>query len=88
MECPSANIIEKIELDVSALNIGDSVTVKDIELDASKHTILVDDDIAIASVLAPRVATDDAEGEEGEEGAEDGAAEPEVITEKKEEGAE
>lgn len=87
VECLPADILEKIEVDVGALNIGDSVTVKDIEFDASKYTILVDDDIAIASVLAPRVEEEVDEEEEGEEGAEEGT-EPEVITEKKEEDAE
>ena len=87
VECLPADILEKIEVDVSALNVGDSVTVKNIELDTSKYTILADEDITVASVLAPRVEVEAAEDEEGEEGAEEGA-EPEVITEKKEEEAE
>lgn len=86
VECLPADILEKIEVDVSALKIGDVLTVKDIDLDTSKYTILADEDVAIATVLAPRVVAEGAE-EEGEEGAE-GGAEPEVITEKKEEGAE
>ena len=84
VECLPGDILEKIEVDVSALKLGDVLTVKDIALDTSKYEILLDDDIAVASVLAPRVAV---EGEEGEEGAEGASAEPEVITEKKEEEA-
>jgi large subunit ribosomal protein L25 len=86
VECLPGDILEKIEVDVSALKMGEVLTVKDIELDASKYEILLDDDTAVASVLAPRVAVDEEEGEEGEAGAD--GAEPEVITEKKEEGAE
>lgn len=79
VECLPGDILEKIEVDVSALNLGDVLTVNEIKLDASKYEILMDGDLAVASVLAPRVAVD-SEDEEGEEG----AAEPEVITEKKE----
>ncbi|MDH3346078.1 MAG: 50S ribosomal protein L25 [Kiritimatiellaceae bacterium] len=82
VECLPGDILEKIEVDVSNLAVGDVLTVKDIAVDATKHEILEDADLAVASVLAPRVVVDD-EGEEGEE-----SAEPEVITEKKEEGAE
>jgi large subunit ribosomal protein L25 len=85
VECLPADILEKIEVDVSSLKMGDVLTVKDIKLDASKFEIQDDEDLAVASVMAPRVAVEDEEGEEGAEGA---SAEPEVITEKKEEGAE
>jgi large subunit ribosomal protein L25 len=80
VECLPGDILEQIEVDVSGLEIGDVLTVKDIELDASKYEILMDDDTAVASVLAPRVAADDEEAEAG--------AEPEVLTEKKKEDAE
>ena len=87
VECLPGDILEKIEVDVSELNLGDVLTVKEINLDSSKYEILADENAAVASVLVPRVAIDAGEDEEGEAGAE-GAAEPEVITEKKEEGAE
>lgn len=87
VECLPSDILEKIEVDVSSLKMGDVMTVKDIELDASKYEILLDDDVAVASVLAPRVVVE-GENEEGEEGAEGASNEPEVITEKKEEGEE
>jgi large subunit ribosomal protein L25 len=80
VECLPGDILEKIEVDVSALKMGDVLTIKDIELDKTKYEILLDEDIAVASVLAPRVAEE--EVEEGEEGS---SGEPEVITEKKEE---
>ncbi len=83
VECLPTDILEKIELDVSSLKMGDVLTVKDIKLDPSKYEIQDDEDIAVASVMAPRVEVESEEEEEGAEG-----AEPEVITEKKEEGAE
>lgn len=78
VECLPADILESLEVDVSALKIGDMIHVKEVAIDASKYTILTEGDIAIAAVLAPRVAA------AGEEGDEDQASEPEVIGEKKE----
>jgi len=80
--CLPGDIPEKIEVDVSALNLGDSLSVKDIQLDASKFDVFMDGDVGIASVLAPRVAVADSEEEEEGEGE---GGEPEVINEKKEE---
>lgn len=82
VECLPGDILEKIEVDVSELALGDVLTVKDINLDKSKYEILMDDELAVASVLAPRVAVEGEDEEEGEEGAESDG--PEVITEKKE----
>lgn len=80
VECLPGDILEKIEVDVSELMLGDVLTVKEIKLDTSKYEILMDADLAVASILAPRVAV---EGDD-EEGGEGDAAGPEVITEKKE----
>ncbi len=89
VECLPGDILEKIEVDVSELNMGDMLTIKDIQLDTSKYEILMDGDVGVASVSAPRVAEEPVEGEEGAEGAEEGAStEPEVINEKKAEDAE
>lgn len=79
VQCLPGDILEKIEVDVSALKMGDVLTVSEIKLDESKYEILMDGDLAVASVLAPRVAVDS----EDEEGEEDAAAGPEVIKEKK-----
>ncbi len=78
VKCLPGDILEKIEVDVSGLNLNDMLTVKDIQMDASKYEILTADDVGVASVSEPRVA------EETEEG-EDSAGGPEVINEKKEE---
>jgi large subunit ribosomal protein L25 len=74
--CLPGDILEKIEVDVADLEIGGVLCVKDIQLDAAKYEILTEGDIAVATILAPRVAVD--EGEEDGEGSEG----PEVITEK------
>lgn len=86
VECLPAQIAESIEFDVSELVIGDSVTISDLGLDPDKYRVITDGEISVANVVAPRVAAaEDEEGEEGELGIDDEAAsaEPEVITEKK-----
>jgi len=88
VECLPGDILEKIEVDVSELTMGDMLTVKDIQIDVSKYEIMTVDDVGVASVSAPRVVEETEEGEEGEEGAEDASTEPEVINEKKAEDAE
>ena len=84
IECLPDDIPNVLELDVSELGMGDTVTMGDIKLEAGKATLASDPEIAVAHVSAPRVADDEAD--EGEEGEEDASLEPEVITEKKEEG--
>ncbi len=74
--CLPTNIPEKIEIDVTELNIGDAIHVKDITLPegvATKH----DPEAILVSVVPPMK-----EVEVPEEGEEEG--EPEVIGEKKE----
>ena len=78
VECLPTDIPEHIEFDVSALRIGDTVHVKQLTA-PSNVTIIADPEGAIASIQAPRK-----EVEPVPEAAE--SAEPEVITEKKEEG--
>jgi len=68
--CLPGSIPEKIELDVSSLDIGDSIHVSDIELPDVE--ILTELDRAVVAVLAPTVM-------EVEEVAEEALAEPEVI---------
>ena len=68
--CLPGSIPEKIELDVTNLDIGDSIHVSDIELPDVE--ILTELDRAVVAVLAPTVM-------EVEEVAEEALAEPEVI---------
>ena len=81
-----ANIPERIELDVSELEIGDSVTVADLPEDKS-YTIVSESDMHIASVNEPVAEVEEEESEEGstEEEASEGASdETEESTEDKE----
>lgn len=79
VECLPRDLPDKITVDVSALNIGDSIHVRDIRLPAGVAAI-TQSDLTAFSVLAPAV-----EEEPVAELAEV-AAGPEVIKEKKEEG--
>lgn len=79
VECLPADMIHEVEIDVSSLQIGDSLSVKDLNIDKSKITVLTPGDIAIVAVLLPRV-----EEEKKPEETEAAATEPERIGEKKE----
>ncbi len=69
------NIPEHIEIDITNLNIGDAIHVKDLKFE--KFKILNRPDLTVAAVVAPR-----AEVEASEEAA---SAEPEVIKKGKKE---
>ncbi len=78
VECLPTDLVEAFTVDVSALEIGDSLSVEDLPIDRSKFTVLTAPDVAVVAVAAARVEeeveTAPAEGEAG--------AEPEVIGEK------
>ena len=80
IECLPGDLPDRITVDVSNLNIGDSVHVRDIPLPTGV-TANTPADLTAFSVLMP-VAEEEVAATE----AEAAAAEPEVITEKKEEG--
>ncbi len=76
ISCLPKDIIEVIEVDVSELNVGDSIHVRDIDI--ANVTILAEERRTVVSCAAPSVVveeeTTDEEDEEGE-GAEGAAAE-------------
>ena len=80
IECLPRDLPDRITVDVSQLNIGDSIHVRDIQM-PSGVTAKVPLDLTAFSVLAPVVEEEPVAVE-----AEAAAAGPEVITEKKEEG--
>jgi large subunit ribosomal protein L25 len=84
VRCLPTAIPSSIDVDVSALNIGDSIHVR--ELSVPNVTILTDQDATIAAVVAPTVM----EEKPAEEVAATATAEPEVIAKgkKEEEGEE
>ncbi len=80
IECLPGNLVEKVQVDVSSLNIGQHISVSDLPLDEDV-VVLTDPTLALASVAAPRVEEEEEE-EEGE--AAEGDAEPEVVGSKEE----
>src|SRR5438067_10218365 len=76
IECLPRDLPDRIAVDVSALNIGDSIHVRDIQLPPGV-TAKVQSDLTAFSVLAPVVEEEPVAVE-----AEAAAAGPEVITEK------
>jgi large subunit ribosomal protein L25 len=78
IECLPRDLPDRITVEVSQLNIGDSIHVRDIQLPPGV-TAKVQPDLTAFSVVAPVV-------EEEAVAAEAAVAGPEVITEKKEEG--
>lgn len=65
IECLPSALIDSLHIDISGLNIGDSVSVGDIDTPEGVE-ILTAADIAIVSVSAPRVKSEEAEGEAAE----------------------
>jgi large subunit ribosomal protein L25 len=80
IECLPRDLPDRITVDVSELNIGDSIHVRQIQLPPGV-TSKVLPDLTAFSVLAPVVEEEPAVAD-----AEAAAAGPEVIKEKKEEG--
>lgn len=81
IECLPGNIPTEFLLDVDALEIGDHIEAKDLELPDGVD-LLTDEGRVLVSISHSRVADDVEEAEEGVEGValiEDVPAEPEVI---------
>jgi len=84
VECLPKDLPDKIIVDVSALNIGDSIHVRDIALPEGVRT-KIQPELTVFSVLEPAVEEAPAAEVAAAEAAA-AAAGPEVIREKKEEG--
>ncbi len=80
VECLPTDIPSKLEVDVSALQIGDSLHVSDIKVE--RAVILTDAGRAIAAVVPPTILEEVKPTEEAV------AAEPELIAKEKKEGEE
>ena len=78
LECLPTSIPEDIEIDVSELDLGHSLHVRDLSLPADV-ILLSDSDLSVVSVVAPKVEEEPVveELEEGEEGVEGEVAEGE-----------
>ncbi len=85
VSCRPSDLPESIESDVSALNIGDSLKVKDLELPADV-LIKMDGEVIVGLVVQTRAAASEggggaAEGAEGEEAAAEGEGGEEASAE-------
>ena len=73
LSCRADAIPNEIEIDLTGLDIGDSVHISQIDLPDGVNPTITDRDFTIASIAAPTVVTEEEEEEgEGEEGAEEG----------------
>ncbi|MDF1792911.1 MAG: 50S ribosomal protein L25/general stress protein Ctc [Thalassobaculaceae bacterium] len=73
MNCRADNIPEKLIVDLSGLEIGDSVHISAITLPEGSTPVIDDRDFTIATIAAPTVATDTDGEETGEAEATEGA---------------
>jgi large subunit ribosomal protein L25 len=73
VECLPADLVEKFKVDVSGLEIGQSLQISELNL-GSKYKLLVDEEAIVVAVHGPN-SEEEADGED---------AEPEVIGEKAE----
>ncbi len=69
MMCPAAAIPDSVVVDLTGLDIGDSVHISQIPLPEGVEPTITDRDFTVATIAAPTVVPEDeeAEGEEGEE---------------------
>lgn len=76
VECLPVDIIQELELDVSGLDVGHSLFVRDLPLDASL-SLITSGDIAVAAVHMPRVDEEPGAGEAEAAAEGEGAEKPE-----------
>jgi large subunit ribosomal protein L25 len=81
VECLPKDLPEIIRIDVTALNVGDAIHIKDVALPEGVHA-RHDGELTVVRVAAPKVEVEPTPAAEAA-----AAAGPEVIKEKKEEGA-
>jgi len=67
--CDATKIPDHIEIDVTGLEIGDSIHFSDITLPAGSESAITDRDFTIVGIVAPSaLKSDEEEAEEGEDG--------------------
>jgi large subunit ribosomal protein L25 len=79
VECLPLAVPESIEIDISDLDIGDSIHVRDIKPEGEIE-FLEEDDYTVVTVLAPKLEEEEEELEEEEEGEEEEAEKEEGET--------
>ena len=73
IECLPSKMLDHVDIDISSLQIGDSLTVGDIDL-GEEHKIVTSPDVVVITVARPLTETEKEEEEE-----EEVLAEPELI---------
>ncbi|MEE2526440.1 50S ribosomal protein L25/general stress protein Ctc [Hyphobacterium sp. HN65] len=70
LSCPAGSIPDSIEIDLSGMEIGDSVHISDVTLPENVTPTIADRDFTIATIAGARAAIEEEEDEaaEGEEG--------------------
>lgn len=75
VKCPAGSIPDNIEVDISALEIGDAIHLSEVTLPANVKPGITDRDVTIATIVASRTSkTEDEEGEAAEGEAAEGEA--------------
>ncbi len=82
VECLPKNIPDHLEIDITELNIGDSVHIRDLSFD--NITLTNTDDTLVVAIAAPKAEEEETATEEVVDGDAGEAPQPEVIGEKKE----
>jgi len=77
VDCPATAIPEQIQIDLTGLEIGDSVHISMVKLAENVKPTIDDRDFTIATIAAPTVVAEEAAAVEAEEGAAPEAAEEE-----------
>ena len=71
VKCPAGSIPDSIDVDISAMEIGDSIHISEVSLPEGVKPTITDRDFTIATIMASRAAlVEEEEVVEGEEGAE------------------
>jgi len=81
IECPAGEIPDKLSVSIKELGLGETITVGDVPL--PEHVKILTDADAVVVTCQAQVTSEEEEGLEG-----GGAAEPEVIGRKAEDGEE
>lgn len=73
VKCPAGDIPDNIEVDVSKMEIGDSIHISEVDLPKGVKPSISDRDFTIATVVASRAAVEES-AEDGEDAAAEGEA--------------
>ncbi len=66
VKCPAGSIPDNIEVDISAMDIGDSIHLSEVTLPKDVKPGITDRDVTIATIVASRTSKTTDEGEDGE----------------------